>query len=160
MPKIKKTPTEDELYNKFAYHCSVCEYAPADITQKIMRLGATPDMAQRITDRLINENFISEERYIRAFVHDKFHLSKWGRNKIAAALRAKRIPARLIYNELNSIDEEQYTATLRELLNAKSHQLTEENPLLRTKKLIVFATSRGFEPHLALEITEEFPYRH
>lgn len=154
MPKIKKIPTEDELYNKLSYRCSVCEYAPADIIQKIRQTGASSDVAQRITDRLIDENFISEERYTHAFVHDKFQLSRWGRIKIAAALRAKRIPARLIDQELNSIDEELYTATLRELLNAKSHRLNEETPLLRTRKLLAFAASRGFEPHLVIKLIE------
>ena len=51
-----------------------------------MLLGASADAADSITDRLVDENFINEQRYTQAFVHDKFSLNRWGKNKIAATL--------------------------------------------------------------------------
>lgn len=151
MPQIKKIPTESELLQRFARRCSMCEYAPFDIEQKAIQAGATRQMAERIVDTLIDHGFINEERFVRAFIHDKFELAHWGRLKITAALRTKRISSSLIATELETIAPDQYQATLTSILTAKNKQVKATTPYERSRKLAAFAASRGFEPHLIFD---------
>ena len=154
MPKIKKPLTEQEIYQKLSYRCSVCEYSPYDIEQKALQQGATPDVAERIVDRLTDQNFINEQRYAQSFVHDKFEFNHWGRKKIAMTLLQKRISSTIADLALSAIDDQQYQSVLRELLTTKSRQLKEPDPYKRSQKLLAFAVSRGFEPHLAYDIID------
>ena len=122
-----------------------------------MLLGASADAADSITDRLVEENFINEQRYAQAFVHDKFCLNRWGKNKITATLHQKHITPSLVTQAIELIDTDEYQNTLKELLISKSQGLQESDRSKLTRKLLTFAVSRGFEPHLALRIIDDMP---
>lgn len=158
MPKIKNPLTEQELYQKLSYRCSVCEYPPYDIEQKAMQAGASPEVAHRLVERLIDQNFINEQRYAQSFVHDKFEFNHWGKNKIAMALRQKKISGTLADQALASIDDSQYISVLKDILITKARQLKEPDPYKHRRKLMAFAVSRGFEPHLTYDIIEDLRY--
>lgn len=151
MQKTKKIPTESELLQRFSQRCSLCEYSPYDILQKAQQTGVSREAAQRIVDTLIDNNFLNEERFVRAFIHDKFELAHWGRNKISAALRQKRIPSKLIDTELEEINSQDYLTVLQAILSAKNKQIKATTPYERSRKLAAFAASRGFEPHLIFD---------
>lgn len=154
MPKINKIPTEAEIYARLTRQCSTTEYAPADIKQKVIRAGLGTNAAERIADRLINEGYVNEERYTRAFVHDKFELNHWGRKKIEMALAQKGIRGKKVQDELAKIGDEKYQNTLADLLRAKNKSLRADNDRQRFQKLLSFAASRGFELNLAYEALE------
>ena len=44
----------------------------------------------------------------QAFVRDKYRFNQWGRVKISQALRMKKIPADVIAEGLEEIDEREY----------------------------------------------------
>ncbi len=155
MQKMKKVLSEQEIYQKLSYLCSTCEYSPFDIKRKAVTYGASTELADRVTDRLIDENYINEQRYANSFVHDKFEFNHWGRNKIIAALRQKYISTSCIDQAMNLIDDDEYRKVLRELLLAKLRQIHEPDSYKRTKKLLAFAASRGFEPSLSYDLANE-----
>ena len=154
MPKINKIPTETELYARLTRQCSICEYAPADIKLKVIRAGLGSGAAERIADKLIDEGYVDEERYTRAFVHDKFELNHWGRRKIEMALAQKGIRGNHVQEELGNIDDERYRNTLAELLQTKNKSLNVDNDQQRFQKLLAFAASRGFEFSIAYDVLE------
>lgn len=155
MPKPKRIPTEQELYEKFAASCARAEYSARDIWQKAVKQGLSPGAAQRIADRLTDDGFINEERYVRAFVHDKFLFDHWGRRKILAALKQKGISGASVDNQLAQIDEREYFQTLKALLIARNSQINEADNSKRFQKLLTFAANRGFELDLAYSALEE-----
>lgn len=158
MPKTQVPLTEEELYQRLSRRCSVCECAPYDIEQKALTEGATPQMAKRVVERLTAENFLSIDRFAAAFVHDKYRLARWGRIKIQAALRQKRIPNSVIDEEINKIDEEEYAQGLLELLKTKNRQLRTYDTPKRKQKLTAFAASRGFEGYLCYDLVDKILY--
>ena len=154
MPKINNIPTEAELYMRLTRQCSLTEYAPADIKLKVIRAGLGSGVAERIVNKLINEGYVNEERYTRAFVHDKFELNHWGRRKIEMALAQKGIRGSNVQKELGKIDEERYKAVLTELLHTKNKNLSTKSDQERFHKLLAFAASRGFELNIAYDVLE------
>ena len=155
MQKMKKILSEQEIYLKLSGLCSTCEYSPFDIRRKAVAYGASAEAADKVVDRLIDENYISEQRYADSFVHDKFEFNRWGRNKIVAALRLKHIPSACIDEAMDSIDAEEYRKVLQELLAAKNRQTKEPDVYKRVKKLLAFAASRGFELELAYDMVND-----
>ena len=77
-------------------------------------------------------------------MRDKYRFARWGKNKIAQALRMKRLPAEDIRIGLEEIDEDEYNRMLRETLAQKEKQVTGKNDYECAMKLIRFAVSRGF----------------
>ncbi|MGN1213465.1 MAG: regulatory protein RecX [Bacteroidaceae bacterium] len=155
MPKIKQPLSEEEIYQRLSRRCAMCEYAPHDIRQKALQLGATHDVADRLIDRLISENFINEQRYARSFTHDKFTFSHWGKTKISVSLKQKGISNEAINNALATIDPNQYRETLKNILAQKSRQLNEENPFMRQRKLASHAIGKGFEPEQVISAIDQ-----
>ena len=139
-----KEYTENELKTKAEAYCAKTERCPFEVEQKLTQWGADEEMMSRILASLVKDRFIDTARYCKAFVRDKYRFARWGRNKIAQALRMKRLPAEDIRIGLEEIDEDEYNRMLREMLAQKEKQVTGKNDYECAMKLIRFAVSRGF----------------
>lgn len=134
-----------EALNKAAAYCTLCERCINEVSTKLTAWGMQASEQAKIIERLIEENFINEERYCHAFVNDKLRFNRWGRIKITAALREKRIDKELINEAIAEIDEELYMQVLQELIAIKQKEL-KGNDYATKQKIVRFAASRGFEP--------------
>ena len=141
--------------NRAAALCSASEQAPGDIRDKLMRWGLTPHQAADVLNRLIDEGFIDERRYARAFVNDRFNFNGWGRVKIAYQLRHKGIAPDVISQALTAIDEQQYREQLMELLRAKWRDVSNREPRAAWAAMMRFAASRGFEAAVAADCVKQ-----
>lgn len=137
--------TETEALSRVAAYCSTSEHCRAEIVEKLQRWGMAYDAMDRILDRMEQEKYIDEERFCRAFIHDKYRFAKWGKMKIGQALQLKKISSMTFRPLLNEIDEEEYLSILRDLLVSKRKSVRAENDYELNGKLMRFALSRGFE---------------
>ena len=137
--------TETEALNKVAAYCSTAEHCRAEISEKLQRWGLPYDVIDRILKRLVDEKYIDEERFCRAFVNDKYRFAKWGKVKIAQALQLKKISYNTCRQFVNEIYEDESLSFLDSLLTAKRKSLHAENEYELNGKLMRFALSRGFE---------------
>lgn len=136
----------EEALTRAAAYCSKGERTPADIREKLLGWGIGRKEAESIIDRLTDENFLCEERYIRAFIHDKSTYNHWGRVKIRYALRYKQLNESEIDRLLTEcIDEENYLQTLAGILRSKAHSLPRPLTPECRRKLYSFAAQRGYE---------------
>lgn len=133
-----------EARYKAAAYCSTTEHCPQEVREKLRAWGAPQEDWDEVIDYLIDENFISEERYCRAFVGDKIRYQGWGKEKIRQALAAKRLPACLIQSALEEFPEEEYLAVLRKLYERKAKDLKGEDEESFRGKMARFLLGRGF----------------
>ena len=136
----------EALYQSMAALCARREYCCADITEKLRKKGAAPEEAEALTDRLIDEGYIDEGRYARAFVHDKTLYNGWGRIKVAQQLRAKGICNAYINEAMTCITEEQYAEVFQKVLRSKQRSIKGETDYKVRQKLARSLIARGFEP--------------
>ncbi len=140
-----KELTEKEVWNKVTAYCSIAERCSADVVDKLQKWGVERDVLSNITSKLVEEKYIDEKRYSFAFVNDKYRFAKWGKVKIAQALKQKQIPEDVYDLALKDVDENEYLDILRNLLNAKRKTIHAKNEYEQNGKLIRFALGRGFE---------------
>ena len=141
--------TYEQALNRAAAYCSQAERATQEVLQKLEAWEVSDEDAARILEFLRKERFLDEQRYVHAFVNDKFTYERWGRIKIAYALRAKGVTGAVVTNTLDDvIDPDQYVETLTDLLRAKMRGM--KTPLAPNDraKLYRFAAQRGFESHV------------
>lgn len=132
--------------------CSGSEHCREDIRLKLALWKVGEADSERIINVLISENFINEKRYAEAYVRDKFRHNKWGKVKIRANLRLKKIPEELITAALSSIDNEFYVNSLREIISAHRKSVRAKNQYDLKGKLYRFGISRGFESDLLYSV--------
>lgn len=140
--------------------CAQRECCRQDIKKKWLEGGLDDGTCERLLDRLEDDGFIDENRYARAFVHDKLEYDHWGRIKMAQALRLKGISRQKIDAAMAEvIVPEHYREVLRSILQQKARTLNfdtnnREESYKALQKLVRFAASRGFEPDLIFQETD------
>ena len=147
---MKKPLTPGEALNKAAAYCTLCERCISEVSAKLTAWGVPFTEQEKIIARLIDEKFIDEVRYCRAFVNDKLRFNRWGRIKIIAALREKRLPQEYISEAIESIDDDNYTEILKEVIAIKRKEFKGKDDFQTRQKLIRHAASRGFEPAIIM----------
>lgn len=151
MNKPKQPLTPAQAFNRAAAICARSEQSSGDISARLVKWGLSSRDADQVLSQLIEQSFIDDERYARAFVKDKFAFNGWGRVKIAYQLRQKGIPAEHITDALTAIDEDQYRQRLIELLIAKWRSVNHNDSRTAWAAMMRFAASRGFETTIAAQ---------
>lgn len=136
--------TEQEAFFKLSALCASAEHCQHEMSEKMRRWELPDDVRERVLRRLTDEKYVDEERYCRSFVADKIRYNKWGQLKIEQALAVKRIPRDISTAVLDEIDDEEYVAVLRPLLQSKRKSVKAASEYELNQKLIRFAMSRGF----------------
>ena len=155
-----KELTEKEAYNKAAIYCSRSEHCPSEVCDKLYQWGVSDtEVQQRIVCRLLEENYINEARFCRAFVHDKFYFNHWGRQKIAMYLSQKRLSSSLIHEALEEIGDDDSFQAAYALMSQKLKSLKANTPYELYAKLMRFASSRGIEMEIAHKVIQELVKR-
>lgn len=137
--------TEKEALLKMESYCSTAEHCIYDVRKKLDNCELQKDEAERIINKLQQQGFVDEKRYAAAFVHDKLFFAKWGRVKISNMLWQKRIPESIIADALNTIDDDEYIAILKDVINSKKRGIKGKTEYEKSVKLIKSVASRGFE---------------
>lgn len=138
-------------------YCSRKEVCCVEVCKKLSSWHIPEDWHQEILDTLIREKFLDEDRYARAYVHDKVWLNKWGRIKVRYMLRSDKIPAFVADEVLAGLDKEQYEEMLRGLLQKKrgAGPIPPEQSRSEKARLFRFACGRGFEPDLIMKLLDQ-----
>ncbi len=147
---------KDIALNRAASICSKSEKCRQDIRKKLEGWELSEEDTDEIVQKLIEDKFIDESRYVRFFVHDKFHFNRWGKIKIAYELHGKGISDQYIQTAIGQIEDAEYKETLTKLLKDKRPGIKAKDSWDLRSKLLRFARSRGFETELALRIIDSF----
>lgn len=151
MGEQEKAVSTDQAYRKMTKACSRKEYCVFDIRRKLLRMGLSGDASEPIIQRLKEERFIDEKRYVHSFINDKLRFNKWGRKKIEIALLQKQLPKELIEEAFLAYPKEVLSGSLPALLAKKWPAITGKSRYEKEAKLIRYALGRGFS---MLEIKE------
>lgn len=128
--------------------CARAERCEHELREKMRAWRIDTRDIDAIINSLVTRRFLDDCRYARAFVRDKYRFARWGRRKIAMALKQKRINSDTIDEALEEINQEEYTAVLRSLLKAKAAHMERPLSYEDRMKLFRFAVARGFETQL------------
>lgn len=135
--------------------CSQREYCASQIEEKLEGWGQSPEACERIITRLIEERFIDEARFCRAYALDKMRYNHWGRVKIRQMLRLLRVPSADREAALAELPDDEYFAILRRVAEQKLPSIKARNDYELRGKLLRFLTGRGFELDEASSVIDE-----
>ncbi|MBO4599398.1 MAG: RecX family transcriptional regulator [Bacteroidales bacterium] len=139
-------------------YCANEEQCRTSVRKKLCDWGASMDASGKIVARLLDQGFIDERRYARAYVSSKLRTQKWGRLKVVYQLRSKQVPPKFITEALAEIPDEEYRNIMLDVANMKWSSYDPGEPATkRRSKLVTFLASRGFEqPEIQTMLTDHF----
>ncbi|MCK5845909.1 MAG: RecX family transcriptional regulator [Bacteroidales bacterium] len=137
-----------DIISKLEHYCGYQERCSIDVEMKLHKIDAPSNIYDDVFAYLRENNFLDDLRYAKSFTRGKFYNNKWGKNKIFAALRAKRINTSSINIALEEIDEQEYYNTLVHICRIKTNNIGGIESMNNKKKLLNFAMQRGFESKL------------
>ena len=92
-----KVYTFQEIREKMAAYCAYQDRCHQEVDKKLNTFHLIPEAREEILLYLMRENFLNEERFALAFVKGKFKIKKWGRIRLKAELKKRKISNLCIY---------------------------------------------------------------
>ena len=157
MPKNPSKPlTPDQVLDKMAKYCAYQERCVKDVRDKLKAFDIPEEEKQKILAYLLDNRFVDDERFAKAFVRGKINQSGWGINKIRFHLVQKGIAKDIVDETLGQTDEEVYRQKLIDILKTKSKTLRAATDFEKKRKLAAYAMQKGFEAILVWEVLKDF----
>ncbi|OFY94337.1 MAG: hypothetical protein A3K10_00945 [Bacteroidetes bacterium RIFCSPLOWO2_12_FULL_31_6] len=130
------------------HYCAYQERCTHEVKTKLKEYNLSYQIIQEIINKLIEDNFVNDERFCKIYAISKFKHNKWGRLKIEMALKQKMLPNNLIEIGLAEIPEADYKKLIVDLFHSK---IKDENISYEEKiKTMQYIASKGFEKDLIL----------
>ena len=137
----------EQALQKARHYCAYQERCHSEVKEKLYSLGLRKNDVEEALSRLIEENYLNEERFAVQFAGGRFRIKQWGKVKIRYELRQKQVGEYCIKKALAAISEDDYDRTLADLAGNKWESLNEETDLfIRRRKLQIYLTQKGYEP--------------
>ena len=156
MPKQPAKPlTPDQVLDKMAKYCAYQERCVKEVHDKLKTFDIAEEEKTKILDYLLDNRFVNDERYAKAFVRGKVNQSGWGVNKIRFHLIQKGIDKDIIDEALGQTDEEAYRQRLIEILKTKAKTIKAASDFEKKRKLAAYAMQKGFEGSLVWETLKD-----
>jgi regulatory protein len=152
-PVQKLTPKQALL--KLAKYCAYQERCHDEVRNKLAEYGVWGDDAAEIILELIEQNYLNEERFAKAYAGGKFRTKKWGRVKIMRELKQRHISDYCIKKGLLEIDDDSYTETLKQLAVEKYNTVKDKNIFIRKQKTARYLTEKGYETDLIWDLLKK-----
>lgn len=137
---------EDEAWKRITRYCAYQERCHAETRDKLYSYGLYAEQVEELLGKLINENYLNEERFSLAFARGKSRLKGWGTKKIELELKRRHVSDWCIKRAIQSLDQLEYNQTAMRLLEKKRALLhKEKNPKLKEQKLKRYLLSKGYD---------------
>ncbi len=140
---------------KAAGFCAYQERTQKEVRERLAEWGIWGDEAEEMIVWLIENNYLNEERFAKAFAGGKFRMNNWGKIRIKQEMKFKGLTDNCIKIGLNEISNDDYLASIRNIIQKKGDKSDIENPFLRKHKLARYIIGKGFEQDLVWQLLEE-----
>ena len=150
--------TKEQAWQKIKHYCAYQERSHFETKQKLYSFGLYKNEVEDLLSRLIEEDYLNEERFAEHFAGGKFRMKHWGKIKITYELKQKQVSSYNIRRALQSIADADYSATLQKLAEAKWQQLRGEQYIAKQVKATSYLLQKGFEPALIQKAIQQLKH--
>lgn len=142
LPKTNKM-NNAEIISKIERYCAYQDRCTQDVLSKLKTLQVEGTAANEILEKLKEDGFIDDERFVQSFIRGKANVKHWGKIKIQLHLIQKGIDKNIINKYLDTIDENTYQDNLQIAIDKwqRSHGRIETENL---PKLYRHLLSKGY----------------
>lgn len=147
--------TLEQAKNKLEHFCAYQDRCHAEVITKLYNLKVSTALHDDIIVHLIDHKFLNEERFACSFARGKHRISGWGKNRILAELKFRKISSYLITIAMKEITDDLYFETLHRISTLRWDALTDGDLNKKSQKLIGYLHRKGYEMEFILDKVAE-----
>lgn len=151
----KKTYSVEEAIKRMERYCIYQDRCHKEVEQKLYEMKMIPLVKEKIIMHLLENDYLNEERFAKAFVRGKFKIKKWGKEKLKLELKRRDIHINLIDSALKEISDLDYLETFNTIAAKKAESIITSNKQVKRKKIADYLFYRGWESRLVYEKIRE-----
>lgn len=130
---------------KAAGFCAYQERTQAEVRERLAEWRIFGEEAEQMISWLIENNYVNEERFAKAFAGGKFRIKGWGRTRIEHDLKMRGLSKYCIAQGLAEIPDDDYEIALNNLIAKKTEEFDFENVLIKKQKIARYLIGKGYE---------------
>ncbi len=153
----KERKDYNQAWTAIQKYCAYQERCHKEVRSRLYAYGLNTEDVEELLYRLIENNYLNEERFARAFAGGKFRVKKWGRLKIKRELEIRAISDYCIRKAMEEIDDESYMQALEELVEKKNRDYRKYDDFARSRKIAQFCYGKGYESDLIWDVINAKP---
>ena len=143
---IRQQLSKEQALQKMKHFCGYQERCHSEVKEKLYSFKLRKQVVEEIIAELIEESYLSEERFAVQFAGGKFRMLQWGSIKIGYELKMRGLSQYCISTGLKEIDDEAYRQALRKLAERKWASLEKEGSVMaRQQKTRMYLVQKGYE---------------
>jgi regulatory protein len=150
-----KTITKEQAFQKIKHYCAYQERSHKEVKEKLYSFGLYKVDVEELMSRLIEEDYLNEERFACQFAGGKFRMKQWGKVKIEHELKQKQISAYCIKKGLKEIPDDDYQQTLHRIAEKRYQSLKGEDLYVKRGKLTEYLIMKGYERAMVVEMVKK-----
>lgn len=140
-----------QLVQKLEQYCAYQERCHHDVETKLKSMTNNPEEIGEVIVHLLQNNYLNEERFARAFARGKNRIKHWGKSRIKNELKQRKISETIIKLALTELDQDEYDARFEALAEKQWDTIRESNIYKKRKKFCDFLLRKGYDSGLVYE---------
>lgn len=144
-PHKTKAYTLTEAKRALENYCAYQERAHSEVVEKLRGMRMIPEAIDAVVDHLIQEDFLNEERFARAYVRGKFNQKHWGKKRLIQGLKQKQLSAFAIKAGMSELIELDYRGSFETLARRITETTQGGKTAASKKKIADYLLYRGWE---------------
>lgn len=147
--------TVEQATKKIEYYCAYQERCHKEVVEKLKTLGMYETAINHIINHLLENNFLNEERFAKAFARGKHKFKYWGKRRIEQELKFRDVSSYNIKTALKEIETD-YLSNFYTLADRKWETITDSSLEKKKKKWIDYLIRKGYETNLIFEALKNY----
>jgi len=152
---VQQGLTIEEAKKKIEYYCAYQERCHKEVVEKLKSLGMFDTAIDHIVHHLLEQNFLNEERFAKAFARGKHKFKFWGKRRIEQELKFRDISSYNIKTAIKEIEDD-YLENFYHLADRKWETIHEKALEKKKKKWIDYLIRKGYETNLIFEALKNY----
>lgn len=137
-------------------YCAYQERSQKQVRQRLQKMGLIEEAVDLLISECIQDNFLNEERFAKAFVCGKYSIKGWGRKRLERELKMHEVSEYCMRKAMEQLDEDDYSEKLESLALKKWNQTHETNRFKKGKKVVDHLLRRGYESDAVWTLVRKF----
>lgn len=117
LKELDEDNNKEDIYNKCIKYISVRIRSIEEIKQYLIKKEISNNLINLTIDKLIKNKLLDDDKFTKAFVHDKLNFTTMGPYKIEQELRKHKIDPSIINNYIYNIDEDLIDTKINKQIN-------------------------------------------
>ena len=166
-----KKEIDNELYDKLKRDNTICMLMDTSVKYIDRRLRSIKELKdylknkeedtiiiEEVIDKLIDNKYLDDDRFTKAFIKDKLNFTNWGDYKIKNELKRLGVNEEIIYNNISNIDNNIYYERISKIIDKDISTNKKYNGIKLKNKIYNHLLTLGYRKEKLISIIHNYNF--